>query len=76
MAATARQIKLDGKVVLHSEQAAARAGVAPKTWSGYVTRKSVPAADDWIDDRTPVWYPKTVDAWLKTRPRKGRTNRT
>lgn len=66
-------ITLDGREVLTVEQAADRANVARKTFTGYVAKGTAPAKDDEIDARTPVWFPATIDEW---RPRKGRAKRT
>lgn len=49
---------------------AERAGVAPKTFSGYVARDQAPKPDGHYDARTPWWYASTIDAWMSSRPRR------
>lgn len=62
------ELKLDDRVVLQSEQAAAYVGANVKTWSSWRARggpkhKPLPEPDGWINNRTPVWYPETLDRW-------------
>lgn len=72
-----RVLILDDRRVLLSDQAAERAEVGLKTWSSWQTRRwprnnPVPPADDWINARTPVWWPETIDEWRKNRPIAGK----
>lgn len=55
--------------------AAARAGVAERTWTAYVARKQAPPPDarDLRSGR-PGWLPSTVDAWRAMRPGQGTRN--
>jgi predicted DNA-binding transcriptional regulator AlpA len=50
-----------------SEEAAAIAGVARKTWSGYVARGQAPKPVRHVG-RTPVWDEAEVTAWMENRP--------
>jgi hypothetical protein len=59
-----RIITLDGRRVLTAAQVAARLGVAPGSVRSALQRAGV-APDDYIDDRTPVYYPETVDAMFR-----------
>lgn len=66
------ELKLGDRVVLQSEQAAAHVGVNVKTWSswrarGGPKRNPLPEPDRWINNRTPVWYPETLDEWRNGR---------
>lgn len=75
--ATDKEISVDGRAVLLRKQAAARARISPETWHAYVSRRMpkgnpAPQPDGHIDDRTPFWYPETVDAWDRLRPRASR----
>lgn len=51
-----------------STEAAALAGVAPDTWSSYVSRGQAPAPDGRLG-RTPWWWESTVQDWVAQRPR-------
>lgn len=69
-------ITVNRQRVLLRSQAAARAGVQPDTWNSYVSRgwprgNPAPKPDGQIDGRTPYWFPATVDAWKRRRPRAG-----
>ena len=48
-------------------QAAARIGVAPDTFSSYVTRGQAPAPVEHIG-ATPLWDEHEIDQWARTRP--------
>lgn len=68
-------LTLNGRVVLLGEQARERAGLTEPTWSSWRTRgwprgNPVPDPDGWIDRRTPVWWPETIDEWVARRPGK------
>lgn len=63
-----------GTEKLTRPQAAARAGVKPDTWGGYVSRGYAPEPDGRHDRRTPWWWDTTVDEWK--RDRKGQGART
>lgn len=54
-------------------EAAARAGVKPKTWSAYVARGQAPAPTTRLG-RTPIWDRDDIDTWLANRPRARPTN--
>jgi hypothetical protein len=52
--------------------AAERAGVAERTWTGYVARGQAPAAGRRNPaSGHPEWMPSAVDAWLAARPGTG-----
>lgn len=51
------------------KQAAARAGIAPKTWRAYVATGFAPPKDGQYDGRTPWWWASTVEKWQRARPR-------
>lgn len=51
-------------------EAAALAGVAPKTFSGYVARGQAPAPTRYVV-RTPLWDEATVREWIRSRPGRG-----
>jgi predicted DNA-binding transcriptional regulator AlpA len=67
--------------LLTGPQVAARVGLAPATWRGYVSRGHAPAPDDPDDDRPPNrrqprWRQSTIDRWQAARPGPGaRTDR-
>lgn len=46
----------------------ARLGIKAHTWTAYVARGEAPPPDGRLG-RTPWWYPATIDAWEKARPR-------
>lgn len=52
-------------------EAAARVGIKPVTWRGYVHAGQAPQKDGEYDKRTPWWYASTVDAWNASRPGRG-----
>jgi len=53
---------------LTAPQVAARLGVKPDTWHGWVSRQRAPQPDGRHDRRTPYWYATTVDAWREQHP--------
>lgn len=55
---------------LLTEEAAGIAGVAPKTWSGYVARGQAPAPTRKVG-RTPLWDEDEVRRWAANRPGRG-----
>jgi len=55
-----------GDRLLPAEEAAALAGIQPRTFHAYVARHRAPAADGQIG-RTPVWRETTITQWLNTR---------
>jgi hypothetical protein len=58
-------------VKLTSAQAAARSGVLPNTWSGYVVRGQAPRPDGTADPYDlPWWWSSTVDAWITARDKR------
>lgn len=54
--------------------AAKLAGVKTDTWRSYVTRKQAPAPDG-VDETFGryFWYRSTVQKWIDSRPRAGRS---
>lgn len=55
---------------LLTTEAADIAGVAPKTWSGYVARGQAPAPVRKVG-RTPLWDEDEVRRWAGNRPGRG-----
>lgn len=55
---------------LTTAEAAALAGVKPRTWSSYVARGQAPAPAARIGT-TPVWDREIVETWLANRPGQG-----
>jgi predicted ArsR family transcriptional regulator len=65
-----RIITLDGRRVLTAAQVAARLGISPDSVRKALQRGAV-TADDHIDERTPVYYPETIEAYAAGRPGRG-----
>ncbi len=71
----------DPDPLLTGPQAAARCGIAPVTWRGYVKKGYAPQADDPDDNRppsrrSPRWRTSTVDRFAANRLGQGkRTDR-
>jgi hypothetical protein len=73
--------KTDAKLTV--PDVAARLGISPSTWRGYVARAKkdreagrdrpglAPAADGHYDRRTPWWWESTVDAYQSVRVGRG-----
>lgn len=58
---------------LTTAQAAALAGIKPRTWSSYVARGQAPPPIARIGS-TPVWDREQVEHWLRNRPGQGVKN--
>lgn len=56
---------------LTTAEAAALAGVKPRTWSAYVARGQAPLPAARVG-ATPVWDRGEVDKWLANRPGQGK----
>jgi hypothetical protein len=67
---TERIITLDGRRVLTAAQVAARLGIAPGSVRKALQRGGI-TPDDHIDERTPVYYPETIEAYAAQRPGRG-----
>jgi hypothetical protein len=48
---------------LGAKAAAKRAGMPWGTWKSRRSRGLTPEPDGWIDRRTPVWWPDTIDEY-------------
>lgn len=60
------EIKLVSVVRLAARQAADLAGIAPDTFTAYVSRGQAPPPDSPAGE-PPWWHQATIDAWLKRR---------
>jgi predicted DNA-binding transcriptional regulator AlpA len=58
---------------LLSREAAALVGVKLSTWQAYVYRDQAPRPIEYVG-RIPLWDRATVEAWMRQRPRAGRTS--
>ena len=47
------------------------AGITPESVRTYLRRRTIPAPDGHLGV-TPWWRPATIEAWLASRPKRGR----
>lgn len=54
------EIRVDGRLLLTTAQAAERRGCTPRTFASWASRHGITPADR-VDPRTPLWRPEDVE---------------
>lgn len=62
-----------GRTMVHATQAAEIAGIAYRTFTGYLATGEAPPPSGVDEEGRKVWYPEHIRQWRRNMPRAGRT---